>query len=136
MKAISATTATIEQASVVATIIAQASATVGQGGPSNLQRFKAHHPPTIKGEGDPMETDHWFRKVGKILEAMEITFDATRIRLTASHLEGESQVWWDWVKASRNLEAMMWEEFRKLFMGKYFPAFERHAKAREFLELK
>ena len=83
-----------------------------------------------------MEVDHWFRKVSKILEAMEITSDATRIRLAASQLEGESQVWWDWVKASRNLEAMMWEEFCELFMGKYFPEFQRHAKAREFLELK
>ena len=45
-------------------------------------------------------------------------------------------MWWDLVKASRELEAMTWEEFRELFMGKFFPAFSRHAKAREFLELK
>ena len=70
------------------------------------------------------------------LEAMEITSDATRIRLAAFQLEGESQVWWDWVKALRNLEAMTWEEFCELFMGKYFPASTQHAKAREFLELK
>ena len=31
---------------------------------------------------------------------------------------------------------MTWEEFRDLFMCKYFPASARHAKAREFLELK
>ena len=67
---------------------------------------------------------------------MEITSDATRIRLSAFHLEGKSQVWWDWVKASRNLEAMTWEEFHELFMGKYFPASTRHAKARQFLELR
>ena len=69
-----------------------------------------------------MEANHWFLQVGKILEAMEITFNAMRIRLVVFQLEGESQVWWDWVKASRNLEAMTWEEFRELFMGKYFPA--------------
>ena len=34
------------------------------------------------------------------------------------------------------MEATTWEEFRELFMGKYFPYFARHAKAREFLELK
>ena len=45
-------------------------------------------------------------------------------------------MWWDWVKASRNLEAMTWEEFCELFIGKYFLASTRHAKAREFLELK
>ena len=78
-----------------------------------------------------MEADHWFRQVGKILEAMEITSDATRIRLATFQLEDESQVWWDWVKASRNLEAMTWEEFRELFIGKYFPAFAQHAKARD-----
>ena len=31
---------------------------------------------------------------------------------------------------------MTWEEFHELFMGKFFPASARHAKAREFLELK
>ena len=50
-----------------------------------------------------MVADHWFRKVDKILKAMEITFDATRINLAAFPLEDESQVWWDWVKSSRNL---------------------------------
>ena len=31
---------------------------------------------------------------------------------------------------------MTWEEFRGLFMSKFFPASARHAKAREFLKLK
>ena len=31
---------------------------------------------------------------------------------------------------------MTWEEFRELFMSMFFPASARHAKAREFLELK
>ena len=36
----------------------------------------------------------------------------------------------------RDLEVMTCEEFHELFMGKYFLAFARHAKAREFLVLK
>ena len=67
---------------------------------------------------------------------MEIISDATRIRLAAFQLEGEFQVWWNWVKASRDLEAMTWEEFHELFLGKCFLAPARHEKAREFLELK
>ena len=67
---------------------------------------------------------------------MEITSDATRIRLATFQLEGESQIWWDWVRASRDPETMTWGEFRELFMGKFFPTSARHAKAREFLELK
>ena len=67
---------------------------------------------------------------------MEITSDATRIRLPAFQLEGEAQIWWKWAKTSRDLEAMTWVEFQELFMGKYFPETARHAKAQEFLELK
>ena len=76
-----------------------------------------------------MVADHWFRHIEKILEAMEITSDETKIRLVAFQLEGESQVWWDGVKTSRDLEAMTWAEFHELFMGKYFLATTRHAKA-------
>ena len=120
----------------MAAAIAQASAVGSQGGPSNLQRFRAQHPPTFTGGGDPMVADHWFMQIEKVLEAIEITFDATRIRLAAFQLEGEAQVWWKWAKTSKDLEAMTWAEFHDLFMGKYFPDTARHAKAREFLELK
>ena len=107
-----------------------------QGGPSNLQRFRAHHPPTFTGGGDSMVADHWFMQIENILEAMEITSDATRIRLAAFQLEGEARVWWRWVKTSRDLEVMTWAEFQELFMGKYFPETAKHAKAHEFLKLK
>ena len=83
-----------------------------------------------------MVADHWFRQIENVLEAMDITSDAAKIRLVAFQLEGESQVWWDWVKTSRDLEAMTGAEFHGLFMSKYFPAITRHAKAQEFLELR
>ena len=67
---------------------------------------------------------------------MEITSDAIKFKLATFQLEGESKVWWDWIKASSDLEAMTWEEFRWLFMENYFPASARHEKAREFLELR
>ena len=79
---------------------------------------------------------HWFRQVERVLEAMEITYDSLRIRLAAFQLEGESQILWDWVKFSRDVENMTWEEFRELFMNKFFPASAKYAKAREFLKLK
>ena len=120
----------------MAAAIAQASAAGSQGGPSNLQRFKSHHPPTFTGGGDPMVADHWFRQIENVLEAMDITSDAAKIRLAAFQLEGESQVWRDWVKTFKDLETMTWAEFNGLFMSKYFPATARHAKAQEFLELR
>ena len=79
-----------EAVGVAAAVVAQASIAGSQGGPSNLQRFRAHHPPTFIGGGDPMVADHWFMQIEKVLEAMEITSSATRIRLAAFQLEGEA----------------------------------------------
>ena len=84
----------VEAVGITAAAIAQADKAGSQGGPSNLQRFRAHHPPTFTGGGDPLVADHWFMQVEKLLEAMEITSDMTRIRLAAFKLEGEAQVWW------------------------------------------
>ena len=93
-----------EAIGIAAAAIAQASAAGSQGGPSNLQRFRAHHPSTFIGGGDPMVADHWFMQIEKVLEAMKIVSDTTRIRLVAFQLEGEAQVWWNWAKTSRDLE--------------------------------
>ena len=126
----------VEAVGIAATAIAQASIAGSQEGPSNLQRFRAHHPPTFTGGGDPMVADHWFMQIENVLEAMEITSDTTRIRLAAFQLEGKARVWWRWARTSRDLEVMTWAEFQELFMGKYFPETVRHAKVQEFLELK
>ena len=83
-----------------------------------------------------MVADHWFHQIERILWAMEITSDTTRITLASFQLEGESHIWWEWVTTSRDLETMTWDDFCRLFMGKYFPDSARHAKAREFLELR
>ena len=72
-----------EVVGVVEDAIAQASIVGRQGDPSNLQRFRTHHPPTFTGGGDPMVADHWFMQIEKVLEAMEITSNRTRIRLAA-----------------------------------------------------
>ena len=95
-----------EVVGVTAAAIAQAGIAGSQGGPNNLQRFRAHHPPTFTGGGGPMVAGHWFMQIEKVLEAMEITSDATRIRLVVFQLEGEAQVWWQWARTSRDLEAM------------------------------
>ena len=62
----------VEAVGIAAAAVAQASTAGGQGGPSNLQRFRAHHPPTFTNGGDPMVVDHWFMQVEKVLEAMKL----------------------------------------------------------------
>ena len=100
-----------EAVGITAAVIAQASIAGSQGGPSNLQRFREHHPPTFTGRGDPMVVDHWFIQIKKVLEAMEITFDTTRIRLVVFQLESEASVWWKWARTSRDLRGAFVCEF-------------------------
>ena len=85
----------VEAVGIAVAAIAQASAVGSQGGPSNLQRFKAHHPPIFIWGGDPMVLDYWFMQVEKVLKAMEITSNTNKIKLAAFQLEGEAQVWWN-----------------------------------------
>ena len=47
-----------EAVGIATAAIAQASAAGSHGGSSNLQRFRAHHPPTFTGGGDLMMADH------------------------------------------------------------------------------
>ena len=72
-----------EAVGITANAIAWASIACRQEDPSNLQRFRAYHPPKFTGGKDPMVVDHWFIQNEKVLEAMEITSDTTRIRLAA-----------------------------------------------------
>ena len=72
-----------ETVGITANAIARAGIAGRQEDPSNLQRFRTHHPPTFTEGGDLMVTDHWFMQIEKVLEAMEITSDTTRIRLAA-----------------------------------------------------
>ena len=72
-----------EAVGITTNAIARAGIAGRQGDPSNLQRFRTYHPPTFTGGRDPTVVDHWFMQNEKVLEAMEITSDATRIRLVA-----------------------------------------------------
>ena len=73
----------VEAVGVADTAIAQVSIAGSQGDTSKPQRFRTHHPPTFTGGRDLMMVDHWFMQIEKVLEAMKITSDTTRIRLAA-----------------------------------------------------
>ena len=90
----------VEAVGIAAAAVAQVGIAGSLGGPSNLQRFRTHHPPAFTGGGDPMVADHWFIQIEKVLEAMEITSYTTRIRLATFQLENEAQVWGKWARTS------------------------------------
>ena len=48
----------VEAVRIAAGAISQASVAGSQRGPSNLKRFRAHHPPTFTWGKDPLMADH------------------------------------------------------------------------------
>ena len=58
-----------------------------------------------------MVADHWFIQIEKVLEAMEITSDTTKIGLAVFQLESEAQIWWKWARTSRDLRGAFVCEF-------------------------
>ena len=58
-----------------------------------------------------MVANHWLIQNEKVLEAMEITSDTTKIRLAAFQLESEAQIWWKWARTSRDLRGAFVCEF-------------------------
>ena len=50
-----------------------------------------------------MVADHWLIQNKKVLEAMEITSDTTKIRLVVFQLESEAKIRWKWARISRDL---------------------------------
>ena len=100
-----------EAVGITTNAISQAGIAGRQEDPSNLQRFRVHHPPTFIGGGDLMVVDHWFIQIEKVLEVMKITFDTTRIRLAVFQLESEAQIWWKWARTSRDLRGAFVCEF-------------------------
>ena len=56
----------VEVVGIAAAAIVHAGIAGSQGGPSNLQRFRGHHPPKFTRRGDPMEANHWFMQVEKV----------------------------------------------------------------------
>ena len=64
-----------------------------------------------------MVANHWFRQIEKVLEAMEITSDTTRIRLATFQLESEAQIRWKWARTSRDLRGAFVCEFSPRYYG-------------------
>ena len=46
---------------------------------------------------------HWFMQIEKVLENIEITSDATWIRLAVFQLESEARIGWKWARTSIDL---------------------------------
>ena len=68
------------------------------------------------GEGDPMLAAKWLEQMGKCLELLSVTDDATSIKLVALQLRDSAEAWWKSIRDSRDVTGMTWAEFSELFL--------------------
>ncbi|KAL2327193.1 hypothetical protein Fmac_020620 [Flemingia macrophylla] len=102
-----------------------------------LARFQRNHLPTFHGGYDPDGASDWMFEVEKIVQVMECP-QVQKVSLAAFMLSGDAGIWWQstyqWMVAEGT--AMTWENFKRLFLEKYFPQDIHNKKQVMFLELK
>ncbi|RDX77699.1 hypothetical protein CR513_42134, partial [Mucuna pruriens] len=102
-----------------------------------LARFQRNNPPMFRGGYDPDGAADWIFEVEKIFQAMECPL-VQKVTLAAFMLSGDAGFWWQSTLQRMIAEGTQvnWDNFKRLFLEKYFPHDIRNKKQVEFLELK
>ncbi|RDY08977.1 hypothetical protein CR513_06731, partial [Mucuna pruriens] len=102
-----------------------------------LARFQRNNPPMFRGGYDPDGAVDWIFEVEKIFQAMECPL-VQKVTLAAFMLSGDAGFWWQSTLQRMIAEGTQvnWDNFKRLFLEKYFPHDIRNKKQVEFLELK
>ncbi|XP_028064474.1 uncharacterized protein LOC114267612 [Camellia sinensis] len=66
---------------------------------------------------------------------MGITEATDKIALAVFELDDESDHWWELIKNTRDVVRLSWNQFRELFLNKYFPNTVRRERVKEFQNL-
>ncbi|XP_034701176.1 uncharacterized protein LOC117926612 [Vitis riparia] len=99
-----------------------------------MKRFMVMQPPSFNGEPSAEAAEHWLRRMRRILVGLDIP-EERRVGLATYMLVGKADFWWESMKRVYDTEVMTWEEFERIFLGKYFGEVAKHAKRMEFEHL-
>ncbi|XP_028096071.1 uncharacterized protein LOC114295985 [Camellia sinensis] len=100
-----------------------------------FSEFQKQKPPKFTGIPDPKIAKNWLRQIEKMLDTMGITDAADRIALAIFELDDEADHWWELIKNTRDVASLSWNQFRELFLNKYFPSTIYRERVKEFQNL-
>ncbi|XP_028072454.1 uncharacterized protein LOC114274676 [Camellia sinensis] len=100
-----------------------------------FSEFRKQRPPKFIGVPDPKIAENWLQQIEKMLDTMGITEAADRIALAVFELDDEVDHWWELIKNTRDVASLSWNQFRELFLNKYFPSTIRREQVKEFQNL-
>ncbi|RVW90672.1 hypothetical protein CK203_038750 [Vitis vinifera] len=84
-----------------------------------MKRFMAMQPPSFNDEPNVEAIDHWLRRMKRILVGLDI-LEKRRVSLSTYVLVDKADIRWETMKRVYNTEVITWEEFERIFLGKYF----------------
>ncbi|XP_077251803.1 uncharacterized protein LOC143891031 [Tasmannia lanceolata] len=105
---------------------------------ATLEQFIRQRPAAFSGTTDPLEAERWIHSIEKIFSVIDCT-SQQRVRLTTYRLDGDADQWWNLIrntKTEEEMNAMCWNEFKRIFLEKYFPQPLKAQLVREFISLK
>ena len=95
------------------------------------------NPPIFRGSKVAEYTHDFIDEVYKIVCALGVT-SRKKVELDSYQLKDVAKLWYTHWKGNRleELVPIEWEEFKDVFLGKYFPREMREVKVEEFFNLK
>ena len=97
-----------------------------------MKAFLELHPPTFRGEPDPLVAEDWLEQVTRALGTILVTEEELRVLFASYQLQGDALQWW---KTMEENVAKKWEPFRKAFLDQYFTDTAKEALRMEFINL-
>ncbi|WJZ99854.1 hypothetical protein VitviT2T_018267 [Vitis vinifera] len=99
-----------------------------------MKRFMVMQPPSFNGEPNAEAAEHWLRRMKRTLVGLYIP-KKMRVSFVAYMLVDKADFWCESMKRVYDTKVMTWEEFERIFLGKYFGEAAKHAKRMEFEHL-
>ncbi|XP_074346440.1 uncharacterized protein LOC141685226 [Apium graveolens] len=106
--------------------------------PANVTTFKTLQsikPPEFRGTEDPVEAHAWLKEMEKAF-ALTNFGKNQKVEYATYFFKGESNYWWETVKALKAAEVITWDNFKRMFLDTYFPRYMQTQMEMKFFELK
>ncbi|XP_020208253.1 uncharacterized protein LOC109793201 [Cajanus cajan] len=101
-----------------------------------LSEFRKGNPPQFIGVDRPEVSNQWIEEMDKIFMVIHCP-EERKLVYVVYMLVGEASFWWKGTQAMMEArgEAVNWENFKKVFLEKYFPDSAKYAEEAEILRL-
>ncbi|XP_073030645.1 uncharacterized protein [Primulina eburnea] len=99
------------------------------------EQFMRLNPKEFSGTTDPFVVKGWIRSMEMHFQYLDMR-DADRVRCATYMLRDDASFWWEGASHGVILVILMWDQFKDLFYGKYFPADVRERLTQDFMSLR